>query len=165
MIYNFYLFNRHCKCIYYANWQNDKEDEDNALSSKGNEMKWEEEAKLVYGVVYSLRNLCRKLSTVNGVPEKTDKDKEEDKENEDRGFLSYKTNAYKLHYYETASGLKFVVCTDPRSPNLQDMLHQIYRDIYVEYVVKNPLCMSDNDYINNELFKTKLHEFIKSQSN
>jgi len=71
----------------------------------------------------------------------------------------------KLHYYESASGLKFVVCTDPRTPNLQNMLHQIYRDIYVEYVVKNPLCRSDNDYINNELFKTKLHEFIKSQSN
>ena len=60
---DFYLFNRHCKCIYYANWQSDKENE-NELSPKSNEMKWEEEAKLVYGVVYSLRNLCRKLSTV-----------------------------------------------------------------------------------------------------
>ncbi|ORY73994.1 putative trafficking protein particle complex subunit, partial [Neocallimastix californiae] len=138
----FYLFNRHCKCIYYANWQND---DDGSLSTK-NDMKWEEEAKLVYGVVYSLRNLCRKLSTI-------------------KGFLSYKTNSYKLHYYETASGLKFVVCTDHRTPNLQDMLHQVYRDIYVEYVIKNPLYHSDNDYINNELFKTKLHEFIKSQSN
>ncbi|KAG4095054.1 Sybindin-like protein [Neocallimastix lanati (nom. inval.)] len=160
MIYNFYLFNRHCKCIYYANWQNDNDDI--SLSTKNNDMKWEEEAKLVYGVVYSLRNLCRKLSTVNGVPEKNEKEGE--MEEEDRGFLSYKTNAYKLHYYETPSGLKFVICTDPRTPNLQDMLHQIYRDIYVEYVIKNPLYQSDNDYINNELFKTKLHEFIKSQS-
>ncbi|ORX75423.1 Sybindin-like protein [Anaeromyces robustus] len=160
MIYNFYLFNRHCNCIYYANWQNEKDDEN--LNTKNNDMKWEEEAKLVYGVVYSLRNLCRKLSSVNGVPEKSEKD--DDKIDEDRGFLSYKTNSYKLHYYETASGLKFVVCSDPRTPNLQDMLHQIYRDIYVEYVVKNPLYHSDNDYINNTLFKNKLHEFIKSQS-
>jgi len=58
------LFNRHCKCIYYANWQNNKESEESELSPKASEMKWEEEAKLVYGVVYSLRNLCRKLSTV-----------------------------------------------------------------------------------------------------
>ncbi|KAG4103570.1 putative trafficking protein particle complex subunit [Neocallimastix lanati (nom. inval.)] len=159
MIYNFYLFNRHCKCIYYANWQND---DDGSLSTK-NDMKWEEEAKLVYGVVYSLRNLCRKLSTINGTPEKNEKG--EENEEDERGFLSYKTNSYKLHYYETASGLKFVVCTDHRTPNLQDMLHQVYRDIYVEYVIKNPLYHSDNDYINNELFKTKLHEFIKSQSN
>ncbi|KAJ3328251.1 hypothetical protein HDU76_010304 [Blyttiomyces sp. JEL0837] len=50
----------------------------------------EEEAKLVYGVVFSLRNVVNKL--VAGKPSS-------------EGFLSYRTNNYKLHYLEKASGL------------------------------------------------------------
>lgn len=76
------------------------------------------------------------------------------------GFLNYKTSRYALNYFETPTGLKFVLNTDVTSTNVRDILQQIYSHIYVEYVVKNPVCPTD-EAIQSELFKTKLDEFIK----
>ncbi|KAH0538734.1 hypothetical protein FGG08_004686 [Glutinoglossum americanum] len=89
----------------------------------------EDDAKLVFGTVFSLRNMVRKL----GGP--------------DDHFISYRTGQYKLHYYETPTNLKFVMLTDIKTNNLRMVLHQIYVSLYVEfgvssitiYVVKNPL--------------------------
>ncbi|KAI8834488.1 Sybindin-like family-domain-containing protein, partial [Chytridium lagenaria] len=128
----------------------------------------EEEAKLIYGVVYSLRNVVTKL--VAGKPS-------------NEGFLSFKTNVYKLHYFETASGMKFVMTTDPDSENMREVLRQIFASIYVEYVVKNPLQVKPvappppettgkkkippppSPAINNELFKTNLLKYLRSLPN
>ncbi|KAI7857537.1 Sybindin-like family-domain-containing protein [Circinella umbellata] len=81
----------------------------------------EEEAKLVYGVIYSLRNFVRKLSS-----------------NQDE-FISYKTSTYRLHYYETPTGLKFVMNSDANTESLRAVLKQIHVQLYVEFVVKNGL--------------------------
>ncbi|KAJ3195933.1 TRAPP subunit bet5 [Irineochytrium annulatum] len=85
---------------------------------------YQEEAKLIYGVVYSLRNFVGKL--VAG-------------KQSNEGFLSYKTSVYKLHYFESASSVKFVLTTDPDCENMREVLRQIYAGIYVEYVVKTVL--------------------------
>ena len=55
------------------------------------------------------------------------------------GFVTYRTNQYKLHYYETPTGLKFVINTDPLVDSLRVVLRQIYTNFYVEFVVKNAL--------------------------
>ncbi|KAI9312082.1 Sybindin-like family-domain-containing protein [Dichotomocladium elegans] len=81
----------------------------------------EEEAKLVYGVIYSLRNFVRKLSA-----------------NQDE-FISYRTSTYRLHYYETPTGLKFVMNSDANTESLRAVLKQIYVQLYVDFVVKNGL--------------------------
>ncbi|KAI8987061.1 Sybindin-like family-domain-containing protein [Pilobolus umbonatus] len=86
----------------------------------------EEEAKLVYGVILSLRNFVRKLSGTQD------------------GFISYKTSTYRLHYYETPTGLKFVMNSDPNTENLRLVLKQIYVQLYVEFVVKNGLMRFDD---------------------
>lgn len=52
---------------------------------------------------------------------------------EDDAFLSYETSHYKLHYYETPTNLKFVMLTDPKSPNMTLVLQRIYITLYVEY--------------------------------
>jgi len=51
------------------------------------------------------------------------------------GLASFRTNQYKMNYYETASGLKFILNTDLAVSNIRDILHQMYsqvilRDIY-----------------------------------
>ncbi|CAI5952466.1 unnamed protein product, partial [Closterium sp. NIES-65] len=54
-------------------------------------------------------------------------------------FHSFRTNTYKLNYLETPSGIKIILVTDPKMSDLRDALKHIYTNIYVEYVIKNPL--------------------------
>ena len=55
------------------------------------------------------------------------------------GFYACNTSAYKLHYFETASGLRFVLTTDLTAGDLRDTLRHIYSQIFVETLSKNPL--------------------------
>ncbi|TPX43564.1 hypothetical protein SeLEV6574_g04991 [Synchytrium endobioticum] len=191
-IYNLYIFDRHCTCVFFTSWNRRTPshpppiapvsrsnltptpesipEEPSAsditvsrsssalaqqqagqqvglggASASGGDIPFEEEAKLVYGVIFSLRNMTTKL-TGKGVGD---------------GFISYRTSVYKLHYFETATGLKFVLNTDPNMESCREALRQIYAQIYVEYVTKNPLVKYDTP-ITNELFRVTLQKFVRS---
>lgn len=73
------------------------------------------DAKLIFGAVFSLRNMVRKLG------------------GDDDAFVSYRTAQYKLHYYETASSLRLVMLTDTATLSMRNVLHQIYINLWVEY--------------------------------
>lgn len=55
------------------------------------------------------------------------------------GFLSYKTSCYKLNYYETVTGLKFVLNTDHTVGNIRDTLHQLYSTVSILVLTKRSL--------------------------
>ena len=74
-----------------------------------------DDAKLIFGTVFSLRNMVRKLG------------------GEDDAFISYRTAQYKLHYYETASNLRFVMLTDTGTLSMRNVMHQIYINLWCEY--------------------------------
>ncbi|KYR02327.1 hypothetical protein DLAC_01158 [Tieghemostelium lacteum] len=76
------------------------------------------------------------------------------------GFHCFKTSAYKLHYYETLSCIKFIVLTDPNTPDLREELKKIYSSIFVEYVIKNPL-YQPNTVVKSEMFINQLNQHIK----
>jgi len=109
---------------------------------------FDEEAKLVYGVILSLRNLIRKLS------------------GRDEQFVNYRTSAYKLHLYETASGYKFVMLGDPNGDSLRFILRQIYTGPFLEYVVRNPLVNMDSRErgIDNEYFRASIDRLVRGLS-
>ncbi|XP_077987701.1 trafficking protein particle complex subunit 1-like [Glandiceps talaboti] len=133
-IYNIHIFDRNGTCLYYYEWNRKKQ----AGMSR------EEEFKLMYGMIFSIKSFIARMSPTDY------KD----------GFTSFRTNKYKLNFYETPSGLKFILTTDLSVGNTRDVLQQIYSQIFVEFVVKNPLC-SLGEPITSELFKIKLDNFVR----
>ena len=80
-----------------------------------------------------------------------------------KSFLSYRTGEYKLHYFETATNLKFVMLTDTRIASMRTVLYQIWANLYVEYVVKSPISPVEHTGgvgVANELFEGALESFI-----
>jgi len=209
-IYNLYIYDRHCTCVYYQDWHRTKRPKPaveggilpgvsqavspvaststdvNAGSSLGfnsprstlssttgmlvamNEnsnqlpttpslsvsapsstaLPFDEEAKLVYGVVISLRNMIKKIS------------------GRDEQFVNYRTSGYKLHLFETLSGYKFIILSDPKTDSLRFVLRQIYVGPFLEYVVRNPLLKMDSRQqgIDNEYFKSSVDKLVRALS-
>jgi hypothetical protein len=108
-----------------------------------------QEGKLLYGMLFSIKSFVAKLSP---------SDMKE-------GFTSYKTSKYRLNYYETPTGYKFVLNTDTAvtHPIVRDLLQNIYGKVFVEYVIKNPM-YAIGQPITCELFDSRLDEFVKASS-
>ncbi|GAA5963662.1 hypothetical protein JCM21900_001969 [Sporobolomyces salmonicolor] len=108
---------------------------------------FDEEAKLVYGVVFSLRNMVKKLSS-----------------REDESFHSFSTSAYKLHYLRTPTSYHFVLVTSPTSTSLRPLLRQVYTGPFTEFVVRNPLAELDTasgrSGIDNAAFRQAVEKLI-----
>ncbi|KAK0212554.1 TRAPP complex subunit bet5 [Desarmillaria ectypa] len=123
-----------------------------ALTSSGpvtsTGLSFDEEAKLVYGVILSLRNMIKKLS------------------GRDEQFVNYRTSAYKLHLFETISGYKFVMLSDPNADSLRFVLRQIYVGPFLEYVTRNPLVSMDSREcgIDNEYFRSGVDRLVRGLS-
>ncbi|KAI9785007.1 MAG: TRAPP subunit bet5 [Geoglossum umbratile] len=185
VVYSFYIFDRHTECIYRKQWLSGpasssaaatttkalRPQSGSSIVSAGEpdngparprpaRLSAEDDAKLIFGTVFSLRNMVRKLGGPDDhaglLPEA------HTTENFD-SFVSYRTGQYKLHYYETPTNLKFVMLTDIKTNNLRMVLHQIYVSLYVEFVVKNPLSPVEHpggEGVANELFEMGLESFI-----
>lgn len=134
-VHNLYIFDRNGTCLHYSEWNRKKQ----AGISK------EEEFKLMYGMLFSIRSFVSKMSPLDM------KD----------GFLSFQTSRYKLHYYETPTGIRLVMNTDLSVPNCRETLQQIYSTLYVDLIVRNPLCVL-GESLQSELFNSKLDSFIRA---
>ena len=134
-------------CIYKKTYLAARPASAGGPTTTAKELSAEDNAKLVFGTVFSLRNMVRKLG------------------GEEDSFVSYRTSHYKLHFYETPTNLKFVIVTDTKMNNLRIVLHQIYVSLYVEYVVKNPLSPiehTNGQGVDCELFEAGLDQFFVS---
>lgn len=127
-IYSFWIFDKHCNCIFNREWTLTSNSSSGTVNSKQNE----EAAKLLYGMIFSLRSISQKLS--KGAVK-----------NEIR---SISTGKYRVHTYCTASGLWFVLTTDFRQQSYSHVLQYIYSHIYLKYVTHNIL--SPYDFAANE---------------
>ncbi|KAB8300265.1 hypothetical protein EYC80_000470 [Monilinia laxa] len=176
VVYSFYIFDRHTECIYSKLWHRNNNErplstttnttaarpvsgssnssavppinapELPVLKSRPGKLSAQDDAKLIFGTIFSLRNMVRKL----GGP--------------DDSFISFRTGQYKLHYYETPTNIKFVMLTDTQTLAMRQVLHQIYVNLYVEFVVKNPLSPVEHpggEGVANELFELALDQFVK----
>ncbi|WWC68771.1 uncharacterized protein I206_102706 [Kwoniella pini CBS 10737] len=123
-------------------------DKDKKLNSLPKGLPFDEESKLVYGVILSLKNMVKKLS------------------GKDEAFTSYSTSSYKLHLFDTPTNYRFVLLSDPSSDSLRFILRQLYVGPFLEYVIRNPLVKIDNriEGIDNDLFRLAVDKHMKGLS-
>ncbi len=101
-----------------------------------------QEFKLMYGMLFSIRSFVSKMSPLDMYPlqqllvnlsacfspclsvvlSSLSLFRKE-------GFLSFQTSKYRLHYYETPSGLRFVMNTDLSVSNARETLQHIYSNV------------------------------------
>ncbi|KAL8519257.1 hypothetical protein ACS0TY_010266 [Phlomoides rotata] len=140
-----YIFNRNGICLLYREWNRPLK----TLSSQ-------QDHKLMFGLLFSLKSLTAKMDPTSvekgnlGVPQLP---------GQGCSFHSFKTNTYKLSFMESPSGIKLILVTHPRTGDLRDSLKYIY-NLYVEYVVKNPL-YSPGSHIRCDLFNKTVDQYVR----
>lgn len=75
----------------------------------------------MYGMLFSIKSFVAKISPLD--PK--------------RGFLCYKTSKYALHYYESLTGVKFILNTDITIKNVRDLLQQLYKEVSFSEIINN----------------------------
>jgi trafficking protein particle complex subunit 1 len=149
---------------------------------------FDEEAKLVYGVILSLRNMIKRLSgrfvvsfhpssllypflsffdiEPTHLPSICFSFKFLLHCYRDESFVSYRTSTYKLHLFETVSGYRFVMLSDPNAESLRFIMRSIFTGPFLEYVVRNPLCSMDSRErgVDNEYFRASVDRLVRGLS-
>ena len=82
----------------------------------------------------------------------------------DNTFFTYHTSTYQLIFMEMPTSLKFVLIVDP-NPNksneyYKQCLKDLYRSVYVENVVRNPILNTTGQSIDYVLFRERLSDFV-----
>lgn len=140
------------ECVFAHRWKPSDRNSMETLVSQLEQNSIEDDMeKLIFGVVFSLRNMVKKITA--------DQDQ----------FMSYTTSKYKLHFYETPTNLRLIFITNPKIDSLTHVLQQIYTTLYVEFVVKHPLYThvppsAEEGGINCEIFRITLDRFVRTLS-
>lgn len=134
-IYAFYIFDRHCNCIYSREYAHAAQNSSSGTSSQlapasasanlgsVNKNNNSDTAKLLFGLIHSLKNLSAKLAT----PETPNV------------LRSFSTAAYKVHFLESLTNYKFVLLSDLDTEDLQQELWSLYSSVFVKTVALNAL--------------------------
>ena len=112
-----------------------------------------EQRKLVFGMLFSLREVAASLSPQSS---------------KEKGLQLIRTGAATLHTYETASGLRLAlfVTNDPQglhAASIRKALHTIYHDLWIQCVVRSPLYRPTAPNVDDMNFAGKLQAFLANQ--
>ncbi len=103
-----------------------------------------------FGMLFSLKDLVSKLSPGTAAASSDN-------------MNSMRTDTFTLHHYQSVTGLMFVINTDSQSYDVHVQLEFIYKNIFVEYVARNPLYnLKPDEAITCPLFAQRLEEYITS---
>lgn len=153
-IYSFHIFDRHCNCIYNREFSNSDGGSINKLNNS-------DTSKLLFGMIYSLKNILTKLAGSGGFDESGTRN-----ENILNFLKSFSTNDFRIHYYESMTNLKFILISNSEIDNLQNILWELYSNYYVKHISFNYLSAvdfkSEDDKINNSSFISETDNFLKS---
>lgn len=158
-LYSFSIFDRHCNCIYNREYSQS----DNGSINKNNNT---DISKLLFGIIYSLKNISSKLAGDSSNSNNNDESNEITNKTFTNFLKSFSTNQFRIHYYESMTNLKFILISDNSIDNLQNILWELYSNYYVKYISLNYLSpvdfKSENDKINDNLFINETDNFLKN---
>jgi len=122
----------------------------------------EEQRKLVFGMLFSLREVVYLLSPIS------EEDGSAAPESE-TALHSVQTGASTIHNFETNSGLRVAVyMTTPSSPvegaSIRSALEHIYTELWVQCVIRSPLYRPTEPNIPATNFEQKLDDYLVSQA-
>lgn len=173
-VHSFHIFDRKGKTLFTKRYV--KSIADITLEeSKEEQEQLSEQRKLVFGMLFSLRELCGSLT-----PSLSD-------ESKGPGELQMvKTGSATLYNYETVSGLRFVLYTTPEtsysttasteveeqmgmtSPavtaNIRAALKHIYEHIWVTFVIRSPMYKPYDPDIKSTNFEASLDSYLKGMA-
>jgi hypothetical protein len=148
--YCFYMYNRGGECVQYIEWSRPR--------GRKNEA---DDAKMMFGLLFSLNSFVAKVDPTAppGAPPQQGGPPPVRRV----GFRAFRTNTYKLHYFEVPSGIQLALCTDPGAPDLRDALRHIYSSLYVELVQKSPLHAPGRPFV-SEPFVAAVQRYLRAQA-
>lgn len=137
-IYEFFILNKSGQCLFYEDFVA------NTTIEKFKEDKQERgRLKNINGIAEGLKIFAKNLGMISG--------------NKLRSFITQK---YKYNFFESASGLKFIILSSETAKDLSETLSYLYTDVYIEYVNRNPLYVKDT-IIEIPAFRDKVKEVFK----
>ncbi|KAF6003285.1 hypothetical protein CCYA_CCYA06G1822 [Cyanidiococcus yangmingshanensis] len=148
-IYNFYLFNRHGNCLFYREWQRSRAGTDS-----------QQEQQNLVGLLFAIKQLCVSVAPVNddSLPRGT---RARHMPLGPSNFRNYTTAKYQLHYFESSTGLRFVLTTSPNAGDLTRLLQRIYKEAYVECAVRNPMYRLGSAIV-SDTFRKRVDSVVRS---
>ena len=126
-----------------------------------------EQRKLVFGMLFSLREVASSLS-----PNSND----ENNNSNQGGLHSVRTGASTLYNYETNSGLRFALyCANPSTTDgdntaattpdssVRAALEYVYNELWIHCVTRSPLYRPTQPNVDETNFEVKLTSFLRAQ--
>ena len=106
-------------------------------------------------MLFSLKEICSQLAPIdpNGVSESNEPPQK------NANLECIKTGDRALHCYETLTGLRFVIYSDPNTTNLQVQLRAIFQ-VWVETVTRSPMFQGVEKNIGDTNFEVKVDEYL-----
>ena len=150
--YSFFIFDRKGEKIFEKIWKNYKQEP--------------YDTKFLYGFLYSLRDFITAIAPKEFVNSSSiiffwhQKINFEKNFSRSQYFNYFTTSSYKCHYFQSTTGYKFILFTPKQDQNFRDSLQKLYTDIFVEYVIKNPM-HNIGDSITCFQFVEKFEKFAK----
>ncbi|CAB9503240.1 protein particle complex subunit 1 [Seminavis robusta] len=146
-VHSFLVFDRKGKTMFAKRYG--KAD----AESISDEAQLEEQRKLVFGMLFSLREVIASLSP-----------------SEETALHTVQTGASTIHNYETNSGMRVAVYMTPNPmapPSEGDTicksLEHIYKELWVQCVIRSPLYRPTEGNINATNFEQKLDDYLVAQ--
>lgn len=139
-VHSLHVFDRKGKTLFTKRFITDENVQDELLA---------EQRKLVFGMLFSLREITASLSPSTAV---------------DKSLHSVQTGASTLYAYESASGLRFALYmvgdTSAHATVIRNALVAVYKELWIDCVTRSPLYIPTSPNVASTNFESKLTHYL-----